>query len=287
MGGLETGLSDREEHHGWKPSTDKWFSTVVWKADIVVDPSGCCLGYGICSLNIRAKFICCVTKCFKMKMKMRSREQIGMAIRSRSDNLTAPDPTAISQPKRRRLNDGTSTKQEGVTTLIDGQDEWFEKHVLAVKQIAAANKPVLTLQNCRVANANVLATTSDELVETFDQEAIPANGRSLLSHDVPRQFWDEPRNKYRAEKLKSKASSTVGTSDSFKEYNKSLMGASIANVHAQHEVFEFKHEQDNEDGSDSGLSHGKRSDKFLATRGYGAFFPVHVDLGDEDVVVMV
>jgi hypothetical protein len=52
MGGLQIGLSDGKEHHGWKPSTDKWFSTVVWKADNVVDPDGCCLGYSVCSLNI-------------------------------------------------------------------------------------------------------------------------------------------------------------------------------------------------------------------------------------------
>jgi hypothetical protein len=51
MGGLQIGLSDGKEHHGWKPSTDKWFSTVVWKADNVVDPDGCCLGYGVCSLR--------------------------------------------------------------------------------------------------------------------------------------------------------------------------------------------------------------------------------------------
>jgi hypothetical protein len=52
MGGLQIGLSDGKEHHGWKSSTDKWFSTVVWKADNVVDSDGCCLGYSVCSLNI-------------------------------------------------------------------------------------------------------------------------------------------------------------------------------------------------------------------------------------------
>ena len=138
--------------------------------------------------------------------------------------------------------------------------------------------PIVAYESQALGITESLVATAEDLMDTFHLDAQAADDRSLLSQHLPRPFWQYSQMKYR-----------VGepASDFYIRLYGPLMASSIANVQKQYEIFERTDDLHEEDSSGWGLTHGTRSDRFLSRMRYGALFSVHVDLGDEDGLIMV